>query len=292
MSPSAWKSRRSSPCSTRTRRAKSWSAGSSNGFEHIHRLGSHEGDMTVEEIAIIGAGLHPWGKFPEKFWTNMASDAVNAALTDAGIQWKDVKAVVSGSQNWGGRKGIYAGTYVDEVMGYTGVPTINVNNACATGGTCITVAAAMVASGYADIVLAVAADKSAKGFFPFLPPYHEEPVPADDTMRWLMGLPNPIYWALECRKKMIKYGITDEHLAQVKVATSKHGALNPLARYRKEFTLEEVLASPMVTDPLRLFEICATSDGAGAVVLCSACLLYTSDAADDLLCVDLGGRRI
>jgi len=224
----------------------------------------------VEDIAIIGAGLHPWGKFPQKFWTNMAADAAHEALADAGIEWKDVQTVVSGSQNWGGRKGIYSGNYFDEVMGYNGVPTINVNNACATGGTCITVAAAMVASGYADVVLAVSADKSAKGFFPFLPPYHEEPVPADDTMRWMMGLPNPIYWALECRKKMIKFGITDEHLAQVKVATSKHGALNPMARYRKEFTLEEVLASPMVTDPLRLFEICATSDGAGAVVLCSA----------------------
>ena len=155
-------------------------------------------------------------------------------------------------------------------MGYTGVPTMNINNACATGGTCIAVAAAMVASGQADIVLAVAADKSAKGFFPFLPPYHEEPVPADDTMRWLMGLPNPVYWALECRKKMDKFGITDEHLAMVKVATSKHGALNPTARYQKEFTLEEVLASAMVTNPLRLYEICATSDGAGAVILCSA----------------------
>ncbi len=129
------------------------------------------------------------------------------------IRWKDVQAVVSGSQNWGGRKGIYSGNYFDEVMGYTGVPTINVNNACATGGTCITVAAAMVASGYADVVLAVSADKSAKGFFPFLPPYHEEPVPSDDTMRWQMGLPNPIFWALECRKKMARHGITDEHLA-------------------------------------------------------------------------------
>ncbi len=224
----------------------------------------------MEEIAIIGVGLHPWGKFPEKFWTNMAADAAHEALADAGLQWKDIQTVVSGSQNWGGRKGIYSGNYFDEVMGYNGVPTLNVNNACATGGTCITVAAAMVASGYADVALAVSADKSAKGFFPFLPPYHEEPVPADDTMRWLMGLPNPIYWALECRKKMEKYGITHEHLAQVKVATSKHGALNPMARYRKEFTLEEVLASPMVTDPLRLYEICATSDGAGAVVLCSA----------------------
>ena len=192
------------------------------------------------------------------------------ALKDAGITWKDIEIVVSGSQNWGGRKGIYAGSYIDEVMGYTGVPTMNINNACATGGTCIAVAAAMVASGQADIVLAVAADKSAKGFFPFLPPYHEEPVPADDTMRWLMGLPNPVYWALECRKKMEKYGITDEHLAMVKVATSKHGAINPAARYKKEFTLEEVLASPMVCNPLRLFEICATSDGAGAVILCNA----------------------
>ena len=224
----------------------------------------------MDDIAIIGVGLHPWGKFPEKFWTNMASDAVNDALKDAGITWKDIEIVVSGSQNWGGRKGIYAGSYIDEVMGYTGVPTMNINNACATGGTCIAVAAAMVASGQADIVLAVAADKSAKGFFPFLPPYHEEPVPADDTMRWLMGMPNPVYWSLECRKKMEKYGITDKHLAMVKVAVSKHGALNPAARYQKEFTLEQVLASPMVCDPLRLFEICATSDGAGAVILCNA----------------------
>jgi acetyl-CoA acetyltransferase len=84
-----------------------------------------------------------------------------------------------------------------------------------------------------------------------------------------MGLPNPIYWALECRKKMIKYGITDKHLAKVKAVISRHGALNPKARYRKIYTEEEVLASPMVTDPLRLLEICATSDGAGAVVMCT-----------------------
>ena len=58
----------------------------------------------MDDIAIIGVGLHPWGKFPEKFWTNMASDAVNAALKDAGIQWKDIQVVVSGSQNWGGRR--------------------------------------------------------------------------------------------------------------------------------------------------------------------------------------------
>jgi acetyl-CoA acetyltransferase len=155
------------------------------------------------------------------------------------------------------------------VMGETGIPIININNACATAGTVMTVAGMILASGAADIVLAVGADKSAKGFFPFLPVYHNEPIPSNDTLRWKMGLPNPMYWALECRKKMIKYGVTDNHLAKVKVATSKHGVLNPKARYRKVYSIEEVLNSPMVTDPLRLLEICATSDGAGAIVLCT-----------------------
>ena len=99
--------------------------------------------------------------------------------------------------------------------------------------------------------------------------YHEEPVPSDDTLRWNMGLPNPVYWALEMRKRMINFGDTEEHLAKVKVTMSKHGKLNPKARYQREFTVEEVLNSAMVTDPLRLYEICATSDGAGAAILCS-----------------------
>jgi acetyl-CoA acetyltransferase len=223
----------------------------------------------MKDIAIIGVGLHAWGKFPEKPWTQMVVEAAREALSDAGIEWTDVQTVISGSQLWGGRKGIYSGNYFVEVMGETGVPIININNACATAGTVMNMASNAIASGSADIVLAVGADKSAKGFFPFLPVYHEEPVPSNDTIRWHMGLPNPIYWALECRKRMVKYGVTDEHLAKVKVAVSKHGALNPKARYRKEFSMEEVLNSPMVTDPLRLLEICATSDGAGAVVLCS-----------------------
>lgn len=223
----------------------------------------------MKDIAIIGVGLHPWGKFPEKPWTQMAAEAAREALGDAGIDWTDVQTLVSGSQLWGGRKGIYSGNYFAEVMGETGLPIINVNNACATAGTVMSMASMIIGAGQADIVMAVGADKSAKGFFPFLPVYHQEPIPSNDTLRWQMGLPNPMYWALECRKRMIKYGVTDTHLAKVKVATSKHGALNPKARYRKEFTLEEVLASPLVTDPLRLLEICATSDGAGAVILCS-----------------------
>lgn len=199
----------------------------------------------------------------------MAVEATREALQDAGVEWTDIQAVAACSQLWGGRKGIYAGNYFSEVMGETGIPIININNACATTGATIRDAFMTLAAGACDLILVVGADKSAKGFLPSLPVYHDEPIPSVDVLRWNMGLPNPIYWALECRKRMERYGMTETHLAKIKVLTSKYGSLNPKARYRKEFTLEEVLNSPMVADPLRLYEICATSDGAGAVVLCS-----------------------
>src|SRR4030042_751250 len=149
----------------------------------------------MKEIAIIGVGLHPWGKFPEKPWTQMAMEAAREALNDAGVEWTDIQTVISGSQLWGGRKGIYFGNYFTEVMGETGLPIVNINNACATAGTIMSMACAAIASGAADLVLAVGADKSAKGFFPFLPTYHEEPIPSNDTLRWMMGFSNLAYWA-------------------------------------------------------------------------------------------------
>ena len=83
----------------------------------------------------------------------------------------------------------------------------------------------------------------------------------------MTGMPNPVYWAMECRKRLEKYDDTPEDLAAVKVLLSQYGSKNPNARYKKTFTLEEVLESPMVCDPLRLYELCATSDGAAAVIL-------------------------
>ncbi|MBI4186168.1 MAG: transporter [Chloroflexi bacterium] len=223
----------------------------------------------MTRVAIIGVGLHPWGKFPEKPWTQIMVDTAREALADAGVEWTDIQTLIAGSQIWGGRKGTYAGNYFAEVMGETGIPIINVNNACATAGAVMRVAYMTIASGVADLVMAAGVDKSPKGFFPSLPVYHQEPMPSVDTLRWNIGLPNPVFWALECRRRMELYGVTDADLAKTKVVMSKHGVLNPKARYRKIFTEEEVLNSAMVADPLRLYEICATSDGAGAVVLCN-----------------------
>jgi acetyl-CoA acetyltransferase len=91
-----------------------------------------------------------------------------------------------------------------------------------------------------------------------------------DWLRFhLLGATNPTYFALYARRRMDRFGATEEDFAQVKVKNARHGLANPYARYRKEVTVDEVLGSPMVADPLRLLEICATSDGGAALVLSS-----------------------
>jgi len=113
----------------------------------------------------------------------------------------------------------------------------------------------------------VGGDTTPKGF---LAPTAGERWDDPDWLRFrLMGATNPTYFALYARRRMDLYGATDLDFANVKVKNSRHGLNNPYARYRKEVTAEEVLNSPMVADPLRLLEICATSDGAAAIVLTS-----------------------
>ena len=139
--------------------------------------------------------------------------------------------------------------------------------ACASGAAAIGNARAQILAGLCDVALVVGADTTPKGFF--------APVGGDrkDDPDWLrfhlLGATNPAYFALYARRRMDRFGATDEDFAQVKVKNARHGLANPNARYRKAVTVEEVLASPMVADPLRLLEICATSDGGAALVLSS-----------------------
>ncbi|MCL2670226.1 MAG: lipid-transfer protein [Syntrophaceae bacterium] len=222
----------------------------------------------MREVAIIGIGLHPWGKFPQKSFIDLGVDAVSKALTDAQMEWKEIETICSGIYIWGGNAGHLSGQYLAGVFGETGIPIVNVYNACATGASAMRVAAMSIASGQVDVALAVGLDISPEGF---LGAKSDDPRQDRDVLRWRMvGMPNPIYWAIECRKRMEKYGTTEEDLARIKVILSKYGAENPNSRYKKIYTMEEVLSSKMVSDPLRLYEICATSDGAAAVILCAA----------------------
>ena len=220
-------------------------------------------------VHIMGAGMTAWGKFPERTFVDLGVEAVRESLSDAGIAWPEVQSLSAASHVWGGLPGILSANQLVSTLGGTGIPVSNGYNACASTGTAMQDAYMQVASGMAEIAVAVGADKSPQGFLPQVPKVIPQPIDVDE-LRWsAVAASNPVYWALECRRRMQTVGTTQEDLAGVKVLLSRNGALNPLARFQRTYDLDDVLESPMVADPLHLLEMCTTSDGAAAVVLCS-----------------------
>lgn len=217
-------------------------------------------------VAIAGVGMHPWGKWGRNF-TEYGVHAARAALADAGIAWSDVDLVVGGETVRNGYAGYVAGSTFAHALGWNGARIATSYAACATGAQAIDTARARILAGLSEVALVVGADTTPKGF---LAPNAGERWNDPDWLRFrLLGMTNPAYFALYARRRMDLYGATNEDFAQVKVKNARHGLANPNARFRKEASVEDVLASPVVSDPLHLLDICATSDGAAAVVLCS-----------------------
>jgi len=193
---------------------------------------------------------------------------MSLALADANLEWNDLQALVAASSRFEGGMGwgLHANEIVQAVA-EKGIPASNVGGGCAAGGIAVHAAFSMVASGQCDVAAAVGAERMPKGFIP-RPPGIPNDITDSDYLRWVaMGATNPAYWALETRRRMHDFGTSDHTLALASVLMHRNAVANPLARYRKACTVAEVLASPMVSDPLRILEICAVSDGAAAVIL-------------------------
>ncbi|MET9606870.1 lipid-transfer protein [Streptomyces sp. NPDC006512] len=218
------------------------------------------------DVAVLGAGMHPWGKWGRGF-VEYGRAAALAALADAGLEWTDVQSVVGADTVRSGYPGYVAGATFAQALGWQGARVTSVYAACASGAQAIGAARAQILAGLADVVLVVGADAAPKGFF--APAGGERPDDPDWLRFRLLGATNPAYFALYARRRMALYGDTGKDFALVKVKNAAAGALNPNARYRKEVTPEEVAASAVVADPLRLLDICATSDGGAALVLSS-----------------------
>jgi len=220
----------------------------------------------VNDVAILGVGMHPWGKWGKNF-VEYGVVAARAALADAGVPWTDVDLIVGGETVRNGYGGYVAGATFAQALGWNGARVATSYAACATGAQALDTARARILAGLSEVALVVGADTTPKGF---LAPNAGERWDDPDWLRFrLLGMTNPAYFALYARRRMDLYGATSEDFAQVKVKNAKHGLSNPNARYRKEVAAEEVLSSAIVADPLHLLDICATSDGAAAVVLCS-----------------------
>ncbi|CAM5328916.1 lipid-transfer protein [Streptomyces griseorubiginosus] len=221
--------------------------------------------MTAE-VAVLGAGMHPWGKWGRSF-VEYGVAAARAALADAGLEWREVGSVVGADTVRGGYPGYVAGATFAKALGWQGARVASVYAACASGAQAVAAARAQILAGLADVVLVVGADAAPKGFF--RPAGGDRPDDPDWLRFRVLGATNPTYFGLYARRRMAVHGDTPEDFAEVKVKNSAMGALNPHARYRKRVTADEVAASAVVADPLRLLDICATSDGGAALVLSS-----------------------
>lgn len=220
----------------------------------------------MDEIAVIGVGMHPWGKWGRNF-VEYGVHAARAALGDAGLDWRDVDFVSGAVTVRCGYPGYVAGSTFARALGFTGAQVASSYAACASGATALSVARGQILSGAAEVALVVGADTTPKGFL--APNAGERPDDIDWLRFRLVGATNPVYFGLHARRRMELYGAGPDDFALVKVKNSRHSVHNPNARFTKEFGLDDVRASPVVSDPLRLLDICATSDGGAALVVSS-----------------------
>jgi acetyl-CoA acetyltransferase len=210
-----------------------------------------------DDVAVVGVGIHAFGRHDGVTGLEMGAIAARRALADAGISWEDVDFAAGGSDAAGN-----ADTSVS-ILGLTGVPFINVKNGCATGGTALTTAHAMLVSGAAEVALVVGFDKHPRGAF--------NPLPED----WGIGswygetglMLTTQFFALKIQRYMADYGISNSTLAKVAVKAFANGARNPEAWRRNPLSEDEILSARMVNHPLTQFMFCSPGEGAVALVL-------------------------
>jgi len=206
-------------------------------------------------VVIAGAGMHPFGRFDGVSTTDMGVVAVRAALREAGVGKDGFQAAFCGTA-YGG---VATGHKVLSRLGMTGMPIVDVEAGCASGGAALMLAAAAIRAGQYDTVLVFGTEKMPKGIIrsSFFDPWQEE-----------AGLAaTPSFFALRAQRLALTSGVTKDHLARVVVKNRRHGASNPDAMYQKETSVEEVLASRVVCEPLHLYMLCSPNEGAAALVL-------------------------
>jgi acetyl-CoA acetyltransferase len=209
----------------------------------------------VSEIVIRGVGMHPFGRFEDVSALEMGAAAVREALADAGARWSEVQALFCGHMY--AHTG--AGQRMTDLLGRTGIPVVNVENACSSGGAALQMASQAVAAGAYDTVVAVGVEKMPRGAMRM--DYFE-------PWRARIGHAlNPLQFALGAQRHAHEHGTTEHQLALVAVKNHRHAVHNDRAMYRKELTVEEILDSQLVVDPLRLLMLCSPNEGGAAALI-------------------------
>jgi acetyl-CoA C-acetyltransferase len=223
----------------------------------------------MRKVAVIGVGNSKFGNRSDVNVAELAFESVKPAFEEAGLVGKDIEFVAVGS--------VGAGAWYEELLpavvsaeycGLTGAGLVRCEAACASGSAAFQTAYSAIASGQAEITMALGVEKMRE-------------IDTPTSMEWIgragyyfwefhnFGLTFPAYYALYANAYMAKYGITEEDLALVAVKNHKYGSMNPKAHLQNKITVDDVLSSMVIASPLKLFDCCPMSDGSAAAILAS-----------------------
>src|SRR5882672_9139026 len=235
----------------------------------------------MNDVAIIGVGLHPFGRFP-KTAMEMGADAIHAALGDAGVEWKDIQFAFGGSYE------VSNPDAVTRLVGLTGITFTNVFNACATAASAIQQTADTIRLGKYDIGIAIGLDKHPRGAFTDDPAKLALPQWYAENGQFVTTK----FFGMKANRYLHDHGISHETLAKVAAKNFRNGALNPNAFRRKPIPEDEILNSAMLNYPLTQYMFCAPDEGAAAVVMCKADIAHRyTDKPVYLRAVEVRTRR-
>jgi acetyl-CoA C-acetyltransferase len=214
----------------------------------------------IDDVAIIGIGMHPFGRTDHLSGLEQGAFALRAALKDAGVSWDAVGVAYGGSAAAGNADAL------SNLLGLTGIPFVNVANGCATGGSALASVVAAIRSGVAEIGVAVGFDKHPRGAF--------NARPSDWGLEDWYGetglMLTTQFFALKTQRYLHEHGLSERALVLAAQRSFRHGALNPQAWRRQELSFAEIAESAPVNLPLRKYMFCNPAEGGAALVLCSA----------------------
>jgi acetyl-CoA C-acetyltransferase len=220
------------------------------------------------DIAIIGIGMHPFGRHPGRSGREQGAAAVRDALADAGLEWRDIQIAFGGSSAAGSPDSLVSD------LGLTALPFVNVSNGCATGGTALLMACMAIRSGAYDLGIAVGFDKHPRGAFNADPEALGLSAWYGETGLMLTTQ----FFAMKAQRYLYDWEIPPSSLAKVAAKAYRNGALNPNAWRRSPVSEEEIAGSAMISHPLTKYMFCSPAEGGVALVVCRADIAhrYTS----------------
>jgi acetyl-CoA C-acetyltransferase len=227
------------------------------------------GVLDVRKVAVVGVGNSKFGVRNDVTISELAFEAVKPSLQDAGLAAKDIEYVALGSVGAGAwYEELLPAVVVSEYCGMTGAGLVRCEAACASGSAAFFTAYSAIASGQADVAMALGAEKMRE-------------IDNATSMEWIgragyylwefhnFGITFPAYYALYATAHMARFGTTEEDLALVAVKNHKYAVMNPIAHLHNKVTVDDVLSSMVIASPLKLYDCCPLTDGSSSIILAS-----------------------